>query len=210
VGSPTAYGQLLGPTAYLSEANSPFNGLSFTYFHRETFEDNVLNTPGVSVSAGNPFGPGGPTDSVDADDGTIDGSGANGRSLFSDNGAQGITFTFNAAVLGTLPTHVGIVWTDGGDLLPTRFEAFDAGGVSLGSLTGNHSDASFLGTTAEDRFYGVQNQGGVSRIFISNTAGGIEVDHLQYGQIVPEPASLTLMGIGVVAVVYSFRRRRMK
>ena len=35
--------------------------------------------------------------------------------------------------------------------------------------------------TAEDRFYGATNSGGISRIYISNSIGGIEVEHLQYG-----------------------------
>ncbi len=43
------------------------------------------------------------------------------------------------------------------------------------------ADGSISGETAEDRFFGVTNPGGISSIRISNTAGGIEVDHLQYG-----------------------------
>ena len=29
----------LGPTPYLGAADSPFTGLAFSYFHRETWED---------------------------------------------------------------------------------------------------------------------------------------------------------------------------
>jgi hypothetical protein len=102
-------------------------------------------------------------------------------------------------VLGQLPNAVGLVWTDGAGTI--SFEAFDENGVSLGILLGNHADGSFLGTIDEDRFYGATNAGGISRIHISNTSGGIEVDDLQYGfrgvvNAVPEPASLLLLGLG--------------
>ena len=98
----------------------------------ETFEDGLLNVPNVTASAGAPFGPGGITDSVDGDDGTIDGSGVAGWSFFSGSGAAGITFTFNPAAPGGLPTQVDIVWTDGAGT--TSFEAFGPGGVSLGVI----------------------------------------------------------------------------
>lgn len=149
-------------------------------------------------------------DSVDADDGSIDGSGLGGDSYFSGSGDTGITFTFNAGALGGLPDAVGIVWTDGAGTI--SFEAFDASNLSLGILTGNHADGSFSGTTAEDRFYGAANSGGISRIHISNSGGGIEVDHLQYGLrgavvSVPEPAALALFGIGLIGLG-AMRRRK--
>jgi hypothetical protein len=134
----------------------------------------------TTASAGAPFGPGGITDSVDGDDGTIYGSGVAGWSFFSGSGAAGITFTFNPAATGGLPTQVGIVWTDGAGT--TLFEAFGPGGVSLGVIGPVAiADGSFTGGTAEDRFFGVTNAAGVSSIRILNTSGGIEVDHLQFG-----------------------------
>ena len=170
-------------TNYLSAADSPFQQLDNNYFHLENFEDHLLNTPGVTASAGGVasvvFGP---TlhDSVDGDDGTINGSGLAGDNFFSGSGAAGITFTFNAAALGSLPTHAGLVWTDGAGTV--TFEAFDAQGVSMG-LRGpyNFPDAVFSGTTAEDRFLGAFNRGGISRIKVTNSIGGLEIDHLQYG-----------------------------
>lgn len=167
---------------YLSQNDSPFKNLSSSYFHLENFEDHLLNTPGVTASAGGVtsvvFGPTA-HDSVDGDDGVINGTGLAGDSYFSATGATGIRFTFNAAVLGSLPTHAGIVWTDGAGT--TTFEAFDSAGVSMG-LFGpfNIADGSNSGTTAEDTFFGVYNRGGISAIKISNTVGGIEIDHLQY------------------------------
>src|SRR4030095_13348976 len=64
----------------------------------------------------------------------------------------------------------------------TLFEAFGPGGVPLGQIGPVAiADGSFSGTTAEDRFFGITNPAGISAIRISNTSGGIEVDHLQYG-----------------------------
>ena len=174
---------LLGPTPYTSIADSPFNGLVFSYFHLEDSEDHLFNSPGVTTSAGqvtSTIFPG-HIDSVDADDGVIDGSGSSGDSYFSSPGSAGIGFTFDAATLGALPTHVGIVWTDGDGT--TSFEAFDAANISLGVVGPVAiADGSNFGTTAEDRFFGVTHAGGISRIVISNSVGGIEVDHLQYGR----------------------------
>jgi hypothetical protein len=172
--------KFLGPCPYLSFADSPFHGAECTYFHLEDFEDSLLNVPGVTASAGAPTGPGGFTDSVDGDDGAIDGSGTSGHSFFSSPGSDGVTFTFSTNALGALPTFAGIVWTDGaGD---TSFEAFDQNGTSLGTNGPvTIADGSIVGETAEDRFFGVVSAAGISAIKISNTSGGIEIDHLQYG-----------------------------
>ena len=208
----------IGPTPYLSRNDSPFiasinAGTTFL----ETFESGALTTPGVSISAGSVIGPSGITDSVDADDGAIDGSGTGGHSLFSGSGATGITFTFDPVALGHLPTQVGIVWTDGAGT--TLFEAFGPGGVPLGTIGPVAiADGSISGTTAEDRFFGVISAGGIESIRISNTAGGIEVDHLQYGVFGPTPvatlvpvpgpsgAALVLLALALAAVAAWHRR----
>ena len=199
-----ASAQSVGPSPYLQTSDGPWTSLSFNYFHLENFEDGLLNVPGVVASTGSPIGPGGLTDSVDGDDGAVDGSGTNGHSFFSIGGSAGISFTFSAAALGALPTHAGIVWTDGVGTI--TFEAFDQNNVSLGTTTGNHADGSVSGTTAEDRFYGWVNSGGISKISIKNSGGGIEVDHLQYGaSAVPEPATMLVGLAGLVALA---RRRK--
>lgn len=194
---------------YLSSADSPFDGGSFSYFHLEDFEDGLFNTPGVTASAGGVtsviFGPF-IHDSVDGDDGVIDGSGLDGDSYFSNSGANGISFIFDEVALGDLPTSVGIVWTDGAG--STTFEAFDAGGISLGSITMLIADGSNNGETAEDTFFGATNGGGISRIFISNSSGGIEVDHLQYGaSVIPLPAAVWLFGTALIGLV-GFGKRK--
>lgn len=201
---------LLGPTVYTSFTNSPFNGGSFSYFYLENFETGSLTVPGVNLSAGVVIGPGSLVDSVDGDDGAIDGFGQNGRSLLQTTALNGIQFTFSSGTLGQLPTHVGIVWTDG--INDIRFEAFDAANNSLGFLTGNHAEANFTGETAEDRFYGIISAGGIGSIFVQSSVpvggGGLEVDHLQYGfAAVPEPSTLILASGGLLAGGIFLQRR---
>lgn len=226
--SGSAAAAYVGGTNYVSfAADSPFAGLAFSgYFHLENFEDGLLNTPGVSGNGViTSVGFTGPIiDSVDEDDGAVNGQCNNAPpgafddcdSYFSGSGQVGITFTFNQAALGgDLPTHAGVVWTDGTDAV--TFEAFDAFGASLGifgpfnTAGGGHSDQDVL----EDLFVGVIDLGGISKISIfsgSLNGGGIEVDHLQYGADasapVPEPLTISLLGIALVGLGFSRRRNQ--
>jgi hypothetical protein len=197
-----ATADLYGPSPYMAAADSPFATVAFDYFHLENFEDGLLNVPGVIRSTGNIIGPGLAADSVDADDGAIDGSGNGGRSLFVVSAP--ITFTFDAVALGRLPTHAGIVRTDGG---PTAgLEAFGPGMVSLGTIGPvPFGDGNPNGGTAEDRFFGWSDPNGILAIRIPQDV--FEVDHLQYGfaVVVPEPGGCLLVGIGLAAMA-AFRR----
>src|SRR5690606_4587350 len=106
---------------------------------------------------------------VDADDGTVDGSGQQGRSFFAD-GATGMKFTFNSGALGALPTHAGIVWTDGAAFNTVTFRAFGSGDTLLGEIIApNIGDGSFQNGTAEDRFFGWSDAGGIESIQIFNS-----------------------------------------
>jgi hypothetical protein len=186
----------IGPTPYLSAADSPWAAVSFSSFYLENFEDGALNTLGATstgatsiVDAGNPF-----SDSVDADDGTIDGSGTAGRSHYTTNGTAGIEYLFNAGDLGALPTHAGIVWTDLSGTADVFFEAFDSANLSLGVIAaGALNDGQSTGQTAEDRFLGWTHPAGIARIRVYQSGSDMELDHLQYGIAVPEPAVATLL-----------------
>ena len=214
----SAEAALLGPSAYNTAADSPFSPFAgFAFFHLETFDDHLLNTPGVTASTGNTAANVGFNGAIIDQVGSPGGCPGGGLAVacdtwFSSAGASGVSFTFNAAVLGALPNAAGLVWTDGAGTI--TFEAFDENGLSLGVLNGAHADGSFLGTTDEDRFYGITSATGISRIFISNSSGGIEIDHLQYGlrgtqpPAVPEPATLTLLGSGLTLLAATALRHR--
>ena len=217
----------IGPTPYQSFADSPFSGGSFSWFYLEDFEDSLLNTPGVSAGPSSvATAVGGFTDSVDGDDGFIDGSGSNGHSLWSNFASSLFQFDFSSAALGVFPTHVGLVWTDVGNVVSgdygftgVTFEAFDENGVTLG-ITGPFvlGDGAISGQTAEDRFFGAINSGGISRVEIrAPGTNDWEVDHLQYGfaaqpaldvQPVPEPATSALLLTGLGLLVRKLRRAR--
>jgi hypothetical protein len=204
---------LIGPIQpYESFNDSPFKGLNFTDFQlisMTNLPDGAFSVPGVTATAGlQVVGPGGAIDSVD-------GAGNNGHSLFSGCGSCGITFTFDSAVLGFLPTNAGIAWTDGVRLI--HFSAIDANGNSLGQIDDN-TCCDFNegdGNPANFRFFGAVDSAGIKSITISNDGGGIEVDHLQFGLIspsngsVPEPstAALALFTAGFFLTVVRQRRR---
>jgi len=185
-----------GPFGYLSFADSPFDESGFAYFYLETFEDGAQNTPGLSINSGwTILYPALLTDSVDGDDGTIDGSGTGGYSFFSEGGLTNLTLSFNADDLGGhLPTDVGVVCTDIGGVLfgelgvgDVTFAALDANGQPLGSITATNfgnglSAGDSPGATAEDRFFGVSNPAGISSVTLfAHNSIDWEVDHLQYG-----------------------------
>lgn len=188
-----------GPTPYLSRNDSPFlSGILDGSITLETFESGTLAAPGVTASAGAVLGPGPQTDSVDADDGVIDGFGTAGHSFYVNPGGA-VTFTFSVAALGHWPRQAGIVWTDGAGT--ATFEAFGPTGASLGRIGPVPvGDNSFAGTTAEDRFFGVTYDGGISAIRISNTATGLEVDHLQYGGVAHPVPALPRPGLAALAL----------
>jgi hypothetical protein len=223
---------LVGPSPYLSFADSPFSGAaSFDYFHLENFEDNAF-TPGWTASPGWVRAlPSAFTDSVDADDGVIDGSGAAGSSFYSGGTATTLTINFDAGILGALPTHVGIVWTDVGFATPAlgfanvRFEAFDSSSLSLGAIGPfTLGDGSAVSSTPEDRFFGITFSGGIARIELTSSANNgneliasgttdWEVDHLQYGRAtpvigaVPEASTTGLLAAGGLLLAVFLRTR---
>ena len=118
-----------------------------------------------------------------------------GMSFYSLNELPMFTFVPNA--LGDYPTHVGIVFTDflcGVTGSQTNLSLIASDPIKgplekIGPvLVGESGDTD--GNTAEDRFFGVINTEGISKIEFkseSSSCGagrnqGIEFDHLQYGR----------------------------
>lgn len=200
-------------TPYVSSGDSPFDlfGPDSDFF-LEDFEDGLLNTLGLMGFGGEIRFPSAWTDSVDADDGIIDGFGLDGHNYWAFFGKDGAgplaRFEFDPEVLGGLPRSAGLVWTDGNFDALTFFEAFGPKGESLGTIGPLVlGDGGHQGGTAEDRFLGVTFQGGISAIEISATLGRIELDHVQYGDIVPAPGVLALLGLSGLLSGRSRRRR---
>ena len=217
----------LGPTAYLSAADSPFAAhLGSPHFHLETFEDGELDTPGISQPSDSIFGtlahgivvgPSQFTDSVDGDDGVLDGSGSGGHSFRTNlhltaptsppQNVFSFDFHFSEDALGNFPTHFGFVWTDGPPGSTLGFLVTEGDGSSFSFYSPEvMSGGSRNGETAEDRFYGVQSDTGIAAVTITGGYVGalgfdvIEIDHLQYGTTtVPEPTSQLLWVMAIIA-----------
>lgn len=181
--------EFFGPVPYLSADDTP-SGFALGPTFIENFEDRTLD-PRISASTNSIVLPSGITDSVDADDGVIDGSGNGGTSLFGSS----IQISFQAP----FPRYAGMVWTDGSASNVT-FQAFGPSGVLLGSVGPVMlGDGSISGTTAEDRFFGARDVGGISSIkFVSSAV--MEIDHVQMETIV-EPAIMSTTDDGNLAVL---------
>lgn len=210
-----AAGEIIGPLPYLSVADSPWVNAGLPNFSLEDFEDGLANTPNITFE-GAQLGaqimfPSPITDSVDGDDGAIDGFGNGGFSM-----AAWQVVTQRVPVQnGTFPTHVGFVVTDVGGVIgggPNQGIAqlsfrvlFPGGGeFTYGPFT--FGDGRVLGETGEDRFFGFTFPQGITRIQIQQVGGGqLELDHVQYGGAVPGQGVLALLGVGGVLVT---RRRR--
>ncbi len=196
---------------YVSSGNSPFDlfGPDSDFF-LETFEDGLLNTPGLMGFGGEIRFPSNFTDSVDADDGVIDGFGLDGHNYWAFFGKGGLgplaRFEFDEETLGGLPRSVGIVWTDGNFDATTTFSAWGPKGELLGTMDFVFGDDGHQGSTAEDRFMGVIFEGGISAIEVSANLGRIELDHVQYGDIIPAPGVLALLGLSGLLTGRSRRR----
>ncbi len=186
---------------YLLSSDSPFD-LSGpdSDFLLENFEDGLINSLGLYGFDGEIRNPSNFTDSVDIDDGVVDGFGQEGHSYWAfadaENGPHA-RFEFDVKALGYFPTAVGLVWTDGNPSATIVFEAFGPDGKSLGVMQlSGLGDGNGQGGTDEDRFMGVTFDGGISAIELRADMGRIEMDHVQYGEFVPAPGILGLLGMG--------------
>ena len=211
----------LGPTSYLSAADSPFaEYLKGPDFYLEDFEDGEFNSPGiilpsdprargVILSPSEAF-----TNSVDADDGQVDGSGRMGSALASSvfttnlvdppTISSYVSLSFDIDQLGYLPTEFGFVWTYGESNSVVRIDVYGshpqetAFKIYAGIGSGVDDD------TGDDRFFGVSATFGIAAVQITSSYMGnpsfFELDHVQYGLSVPEPAAIRQIVIAALLV----------
>ena len=212
----------LGPTPYFSAEDSLFDlsGLGETFF-LEDFEDGELNTPGIFDPAAPDVSsfvasPGLMTDSVDADDGVMDGLGQNGHSLVSARGlvqpidppisTSYIWLQFNEQTLRGWPTAFGFAWTDGGQPSLVTLRIFDTelNEIARAEFDGI-GDSMQTGETEEDRFIGVFSDEPIVGVVISSRHRGqtarFEIDHVQYGRFIPEPSGIAITIVVTLAAV---------
>lgn len=232
-----------GPTPYRGQADSPFpiHG-NDPPFHFEDFEDGKLNTPGISQPTDTIFGarfhgvvlgPGEMTDSVDGDDGAVDGASTTGHSfrsgmhVYTSTNPQisqfSVRFDFNINELGQLPNAIGFALTDVvhgtafGGQAHFNFRVTD----SLGQLHISPSypivdDHDRNGGVSDDYFYGVTGvEVGITRLtLLAGNFGNypsydfFEIDHLQYGRLVPEPHSLGMGAAALLCMAFGQLTRR--
>lgn len=168
------------PIPYRSIADSPFDmsGLGKTFFF-DDFEDGTFDFPDGVFSS--PFmieTPGPLTDSVDADDGDIDGNGSGGHALKPEsritinltNPPQFIkdyVLYFDSKLLASYPNSFGVVLTDG---MPNSYHVMEVnegnGYVSRVYLPPLDND--FNGGASEDRFFAVTSTQGIRSLSILN------------------------------------------
>ena len=209
---------LFGPIPYQSFADSPFATESFDSFFLEDFEDGVLNTPGVSFVGPSLGGISVPiisvanSNSVDADDGLVDGDGSGGFSQQVVGTPPLVAFLFDPIELGSLPTAVGIVLTR--SQVVTRFIASDPALNNSGVI--DNIERALLQDASDDVFLGVVDPNGIAAIRISPAfqpgTSGLNVDHLQYGSIsvmpIPLPPAGLLFTTALIALLACSGKRR--
>jgi hypothetical protein len=203
---------LISPISYSSFADSPFARTLFDYFKPEDLEDSLFNISGAPAFHEMTLRSAGLSDLADADDDPTEGSGTSSHTWYFD-GVSSITFTFSAALLGALPTHAGLVWTDMGlanvraGLDSILFEAFDTGNNSLGLIGPSAlGDGLFAGQTAEDRFFGITSTSGISSVCISllnSTERGLDnpqYDFTKFAQSTADPSATVTLAVLVVGL----------
>lgn len=205
--------ELFGPVPYLQASDLPDGFCEECQL--EDFEDNAIDSF-LSFDCGEILGPNvvDPripdvqiTDSVDGDDGTVDGNGNGGHSYFCVDPATAITVTFAEPVAAA-----GGVWTDGDRGVSVQIEAFDTNGNSLGATEPVQiADSSYFGETAEDRFFGIRSNAGISSLAIRTigNGAGIEIDHIRWDSAelvaMPDPPTLEEICSAVTSMTQDLR-----
>ena len=157
-------------------------------FWCETFEDSLVNVPGLTMTGGSIVGPGGQTDSVDADDGNVDGTGIAGHS-YRANLNSPITISISTNALLGLPERLAFAWTDGPHNSSLTLTVTTGTGGTFVRTIGPLGDSTSTGSTAEDRLVAVTASDGIAQVVIASGGAAFEIDHVQFEDPVAQAAS---------------------
>ena len=115
-----------------------------------------------------------------------------------------VSLSFDIDQLGYLPTEFGFVWTYGESNSVVRIDVYGshpqetAFKIYAGIGSGVDDD------TGDDRFFGVSATFGIAAVQITSSYMGnpsfFELDHVQYGLSVPEPAAIRQIVIAALLV----------
>ena len=121
------------------------------------------------------------TQSVDGDDGSVDGSGATGHSLnvITAGGATGATFTFNNITICADPKSAAVAVTAANASLLT-FTTYDTFNAVSGTY--NLSGVGTSSATSDDFLFWASDPAGISAISVTSNSAATSMflDHLQY------------------------------
>jgi hypothetical protein len=189
-----------GPSTYASFADSPFRGLDFSFFHLETLSPGP-NAPGVGSHGS-------------ATTRTFGGLAVDGNANSFGDLHPVIFLSFFATANTPLPTHVGLVWTQGGFPRDPSIGPGDIGVLFLD--TGRRIIAELEAPIPPGHagspgiFFGASDPDGIGGLLMFTptlSTFGINIDHLQYGRLatrdgatLPEPATLVLAAAALLAM----------
>jgi hypothetical protein len=204
---------IAGPTFYFDAGqnykgvgDSPFSqgGIaSGGSFQVENFESGGFTLNDATINKGKLKAASSGTDSVLGDTGNV----KTGHSWASGN-SKSIVIKFTDA--SSIVNMAGLVVTDAKPNSKLVFKAWDAAGNLLGKIKYKlNGNAMSNGSSAGDRFFGLINEEGISKIKIQSNKAYFEIDHVQFGYgfaVMPVPAPLALGAVGLLGAAIMRRR----